>query len=359
MTAAVMCVLLALVFASCGAKDNKGAFENEPEKTYITEGADTPVTITKYTDFSGVDGFHFLSEGDKVAVISPSALPTKEQYEAVVEGLKEWGYEPVTGKYVCVEERTLDDCLEDLEWALTDPEIRAIYCVRGGHASSEVLDALQLSLIENADKPIIGYSDITAYHSAWTKAGEPSIHAPMSATFMSVTKECAEAERKMLEGQIPTYQCKGSEYDIEGSAEGILIGGNLSTLTTVLATAYDCTTVDEPYILFLEEVDEDYEHVHRFMTILEHLGVLDKASGMVFGEWVDYPADCDTYNGNSRGGKFSSMADMISRQFLADRNIPAAFGFPAGHADVNYPLLMGTKAKIDVGEDSYTLEWMQ
>ena len=323
----------------------------------ITEGTDTPMTITGYTDFKS-GAFRFLEEGDKVAVISPSALPSWEQFEGTMNGLREWGYVPVAGKYVCVEERTLDDCLEDLRWALADPEIKAIFCVRGGYAASEVMDLVPLSVIEQADKPIIGYSDITVYLSSWTKAGLLSVHGSMASAFTSLPEQCAEAERKILRGEVPSYQCGGSEYDLQGTAQGTLIGGNLATLTSVLNTAYDCTSTGEPYILFLEEVEEDYEHIHRFLTILDRQGVLDNAAGIVFGEWADYPEECETYSGNSRGGKFTSPADMISRQFMKDRNIPVAFGFPAGHGGTNYPLLMGADVKLVVDKDSFSLEWL-
>ena len=51
------------------------------------------------------------------------------------------------------------------------------------------------------------------------------------------------------------------------------------------------------------------------------------------------------------------MADMIDRQFLNDLNIPVAFGFPSGHSDINYPLLMGSTAKLTVTDNSYTIEF--
>ena len=346
-------IVIALFLVSCTSSDNK-----EGNAKLLSEGVDTPITVTAYKDFSQSEDFHFLKPGDKVAVISPSALPSQEKVDATINGLKEWGYEPVEGKYVCVEVRTLQNCIEDLKWALEDSDIKAIYCVRGGSAAWEVLDNISLSLIKNANKPIIGYSDITNYLSAWTVSDEPSIHSCMADTFIDLDKKCVEVEKKILNGEVPVYQVEGSEYDRKGSATGILIGGNLSTLTATLDTPYDVTAIDEPYILFLEDVEEDMEHIHRFLSILEHQGVLDKAVGLIFGEWVDYPEECDTYNGNSRGGKFKSVADMISRQFLNDRNIPVAFGFPAGHGEVNYPLMMGTKLKLDVNEDSYTLEWL-
>lgn len=351
-TAAVL--LGAVYLAGCNTSQQASV-----EVKTIDEGVDTPCEITGYTDLSGKYGSYFPKAGDKIAVISPSALPTKEQTQATVEGLKAWGFVPVEGKYACVEERTLEDCAEDLEWALNDPEIKAVYCVRGGHASSEVMDILPEDIIANAKKPIIGYSDISVYHSAWTLAGLPSVHASMSAAFMDLPERCAEVQKHLVMGEVPSYKCASSGYDKEGQAEGVLIGGNLSTLLTVLNTDYDVTKTDRPYILFLEDVDINTEFVHRCLTVLKHEGVLDKASGIVFGEWTEFSPYCDTYSGNSRGGEFKSMADMISRQFTQELDIPVAFGFPAGHGETNYPLLMGENVTLDVKKDGYTLEWKQ
>ena len=349
-------LLLSLSIPAFSSYSKTYAAQNAP--AVFSEGVDTSVRISSYTDFSRT-GDYFLKEGDKVAVIAPSALPGQKQIDNTVEGLKKWGFVPVEGKYVSVKERTLEECIEDLTWALNDPEIKAIFCVRGGCASSEVLDQFQLSLIKKAKKPIIGYSDISTFLSAWAVSGLPAIHAPMAVCFdNSLPSVCVDATKNAMLGKIPVYQCQGSKYDIPGSVEGILIGGNLSTLTTVLDTAYDCTTMEEPFILFLEEIEEDLEHIHRYLTILKHRGILDKAAGIIFGEWVDIPAACEIYNGNSRGGKFKSIADMISREFLQGLQIPVAFGFPAGHGNVNYPLLMGVKLKLDVSKNGYTMEWI-
>jgi muramoyltetrapeptide carboxypeptidase len=180
----------------------------------------------------------------------------------------------------------------------------------------------------------------------------------MSAAFTDLPQECVEVEQRMLRGEIPSYTCEGSDYDKQGQAEGILIGGNLSTFTSVLGTVYDCTKTDQPYILFFEDESEDLQHVHRYLAVLKHLGVLDRASGIVVGEWVDVPTDMDDYDGSSRGGAFKSMSDMISRQYLSDLDIPVAFDFPAGHGETNYPLLMGAKARLDVSAGSFTLSWV-
>lgn len=342
-----------------GATQNAASEETEADaEETMSEGTDTPCEV-RSTQYAGSFGSMFLSEGDTVAVISPSSLPSREQVDAVVNGLKEWGYVPVEGKHVCEETRTLEDCKEDLLWALEDPSVKAVFCVRGGYASSEVMDDMALDSISSAGKLIIGYSDITVYHSAWTMAGIPSVHASMSAAFMDLPEPCRDAEQKMLRGELPAYTCPSTALCRTGETEGILIGGNLSTFTSVIGTEYDSTKTDRPYILFLEDESENLQHIHRYLTILKHHGVLDRAAGIVFGEWADIPTDLADYDGNSRGGTFTSVSDMISRQFLDGLDIPVAFGFPAGHADTNYPLLMGEKTHLKVSEDSFTLDWEQ
>ncbi|MBQ7693395.1 MAG: LD-carboxypeptidase [Oscillospiraceae bacterium] len=332
-----------------------------PEETGETydEGVDTKIEITGYTPYRGEPENCFLVPGDRIAVITPSAMAGKEQTELTVAGLRAWGFEPVLGRHVYADVRTLAECMADLRWALEDPDIKGIFCVRGGYGATEVMDALGEELIANAKKPIFGYSDITVYHGAWTRAGLPSVHACMSAAFGDFPAECADAELHLMQGQIPAYRCETDETGKPGTAEGVLIGGNLSTFTATLDTAYDSTEIEGPYILFLEEVGENMQHIHRYLTILKHRGILDNAAGIVFGEWVDLPADGRGNCGDDRGGLFASVADMINRQFLDGLDVPVAFGFPAGHGDVNYPLLMGKTARLEVSAGQFTLSWPQ
>ena len=333
----------------------------DTSKSYFDEGLNASLEINGYKSYGGQTADMFLSPGDKVAVLSPSSLPSQEQYDATIEGLTAWGYVPVPGKHVLQADRTLEDCREDLITALNDPEITAIFCVRGGYGSSEVMDLMTedlISTIRNSNKLIIGFSDITVYHAAWSVAQVPSIHATMSGSFMTLSDECVEAEKNMLSGNIPSYRCTTDEYCIPGEATGVLIGGNLSTLTAVINTAYDCTKTGTPYILFVEEIGEDIQHIHRFLEVLDHAGVLANAQGIVFGEWTEIPSDFGGYGGDSRGGEFKSVEDMISREFLMGYNKPVAFGFPAGHSEeINYPLLMGVEAKVVVSDGSFTIDW--
>ncbi len=356
-----------LSLASC-ANDNNHKENTKEEivqeenvdqaKILINEGADTKCEVS-YSPYEGKNKEMFLSKGDKIALIAPASRPSKQQVDATIKGLKEWGYVPVEGEHVYDESTNLQDIMEDFRGALKDREIKAIFCVRGGYGASEVMDEIPIKQIKKAKKLIIGYSDITVFHSAWACAGIPSIHSCMSATFDVLPEECKKAEQSLFKGVAPQYKCQSDKYCKKGEGEGILIGGNLATFCSVLGSAYDITKTDKPYVLFFEDVGEDLQHIHRYLTLLKHLGVLDKASGIVFGEWTELPEGMGDYMSTSRGGAYESIADMISRQFLDELDMPVAFGFPAGHADTNYPLLMGEKVRLNVDEDVYTLSFTE
>ena len=322
----------------------------------FNEGEDTPCWIGGYTQ--DPRSSYFLQPGDRIAVIAPSTLPSWGAVNVVAQGLQSWGYVPVPGRYVQETNRTLQNCIDDMIWALTDPSIRGIFCVCGGYGASEIMDAIPLDMVREANKPIIGYSDISIFHAAWTVAGLPSIHGAMDRNFTNLEADCVSVMQKILQGERPVYHCAGYVENIDGFAEGILIGGNLSTLVPVLNTDYDCTALQEPYIIFFEDVAADMEQIHRYLTVLQHHGVLDKAAGIIFGEWIDVPLKSEITDGTSRGGAFRSVADMIRRSFFPEAAIPIAFGFPAGHGNVNYPLLMREKVRLQVGGEGVSLEWI-
>lgn len=108
---------------------------------------------------------------------------------------------------------------------------------------------------------------------------------------MDLPEDNADVEKRIPEGDIPACVCiKGSRYKA-GGAEGILTGGTLLTFTSVLNTAYDATARQIPYVIFLEEAGEDLRHIHRYLTILKHFGLLERASGIIFGEWAGMPGN--------------------------------------------------------------------
>ncbi len=196
---------IALICFSCfafyAAREDR---EEAVDYTGLTmdEGTDTKCEV-QFFPYEGQHKEMFLSKGDRIAVIAPSSRPGREQTDTTIKGLKEWGYVPVEGCHVYDEICTFQDITDDFRWALEDPEIKAIFCVRGGYGASEVMDAIPLELVKNSGKLIIGYSDITVFHSAWSCAGLPSIHSCMSGSFEDLPEECVNAEQALFTGSIP------------------------------------------------------------------------------------------------------------------------------------------------------------
>jgi muramoyltetrapeptide carboxypeptidase len=171
-----------------------------------------------------------------------------------------------------------------------------------------------------------------------------SMHGTMS-SFLAQggTDETSTLMRDLLMGQVPRYQLPAHPQNINGTATGVLVGGNLCTFTPNLGSQADAT-MGRDLILFVEEVGESMHNIDRQMRILQMNGVLDRCKGVVLGEF----SDC--------GSEFTyENVEAMIRQIIEPYGIPMLCGFPAGHGDVNLPLVMGAPVTIDVRADGATL----
>ena len=292
----------------------------------------------------------FLSPGDKIALLSPSYNAPADKIDSAAAVIRSWGYEPVIGSYV--DEvylgkyaGTPEERLSDFYQALDDPSIKAIICNRGGYGTIRFVDRLDPAQIRNHPKWLVGFSDITTLHEIETRAGVMSVHGTMG-TFLAKSKgkdRSSVLMRDILSGTIPQYVIPSHPCDIPGSAEGVLVGGNICTFTPILGTNADAT-LGKDIILFIEEVEEDMSHIDRLINTLILNGVFDRCKGVVLGEFTDCEANLD----------FGSVEEMIC-SYLKDYNIPVCCGFPAGHGDVNLPLVMGAPVSLNVGAEGSTL----
>lgn len=313
-----------------------------------------------------MESHYYLNEGDTVIVFSPSALPSQAQVDATVEGLRAWGYVPICSRHVCDSVRTLEDCYDDVMWSLQHPSGKALFCVRGGFGSSEVMERIPLDTLRRYPKLLIGYSDITAMHLAWNKAGLPTLHASMSAAFTSLPDTCVRYQQQMMQGELPAYTFEGHAYNQEGEAEGVLIGGNLSILKMSLFTDFCPLPMDEPYILMLEDIGGTWQNAFNDISLLRHMGVLRDAQAILYGEWEDMYSSEEDYSGSSRGGAFRSVEDLIHRQITTIDNghdaplssVPTAYSLPFGHGHYNYPIRLGAKARVKITKEKVELAFI-
>ena len=270
--------------------------------------------------------------------------------------LRSWGLEPVVGPNVgkVVDGKyagTVAERISDIRWALNNPDIKAIICNRGGYGTIQLIDQLTLNEIKAAKKWIVGFSDISTLHGLWTRAGVMSIHGTMSSFLAKGGKdETSTLMRDLLLGKVPRYEVPAHPQNITGKATGVLVGGNICTFAPNLGTQADATK-GKDLILFVEEVEESMHNIDRQMRILQMNGVLDRCKGVVLGEFTD----CGTEFKDANGQTIS--VEAMLRPLLAEYNIPVLCGFPAGHGDVNLPLVMGAPVTIDVRTDGATLQF--
>ena len=301
----------------------------------------------------------FLQKGDKVAVVAPSCKLADSLLQRACLELRAAGLVPVVGSACASEYPACEPELsrgqdplcfyageppqraEDLIRALEDPEIKAVICARGGYGAIQILPLLPKGIWRRNPKWIVGYSDITALHMACQKEGVMSLHANMCGELGALGLR-EEGNAAMLDflfgrssGQYGTAPCR---YNIPGRAQGVLLGGNMITLVSLLGSPYD-PLGDRDCILFLEEVSESMHSIDRLFNMLLLQGKLSRVKGIVFGDFTD----C--------GDEFAmdSAAQMLHR-YTSTLDIPVCFGFPAGHGALNLPLAEGERVVLEVGE---------
>ena len=293
----------------------------------------------------------FLKKGDKIALISPSYTMPDSTLQITADVIKKWGFTPVIGKNANKLDAgkfagTVEERADDFTAALKDTTIKAILANRGGYGTIQLVDLIDPQLIKDNPKWVIGYSDITTLHAMQTKAGVMSIHGTMSSSIAKTggDEENSKLLRDLLKGEVPTYKVPKHKYNQNGTAEGILVGGNMATFVPLIGASDIDVFQNDGIILFMEEIGENLRNIDRMFHSIELHGVMANVKGVILGEYVDSGTDLD----------YESTEAMLSK-YLKNYDIPVMCGFPAGHDDVNVPLVMGAKVKMDVNSKGATL----
>ncbi|MEM7603130.1 MAG: LD-carboxypeptidase, partial [Verrucomicrobiota bacterium] len=275
-------------------------------------------------------------------IVAPSGPFDEESFKKGVKWLEE-RYEIVHSPEIYSRDGYLagsdEHRLRDLRTSIEDPSIDAILSARGGFGATRLIPQLDLSAIREANKMIVGFSDITALHSLWASAGVRSIHAPMVAALSRSRDTIRDQWISTLENpsiarewNLSAFNCAPSE-----SASGTLIGGNLAVLGALNGTPYAPPL--EGAILFIEDVGERPYRVDRMLTTLTQSGWFEQISGLVIGSFTE----------GDPGADGVSIDDVFRRHFDGAK-FPVLHGFPAGHIDENIPLPFGSPARIE-GEE--------
>lgn len=223
--------------------------------------------------------------------------------------------------------------LEELRAAIIDPSVRAIVAARGGYGAQRLLDGLDPELVRSHPKILVGFSDITALHALWARAGVRSIHGAMVAALGRGDEALLERWRGLLYGAVsePVGDLRAI---VGGRAEGVLVGGNLAILAALCGTPY-APPLDGA-ILFLEDIGERPYRVDRMLTTLHHAGWLARVAGVALGAFTESPPGSD-------GVEVSEV--LVER--LGALQVPVVMGVPAGHIDDNLELPFGSRVALD------------
>lgn len=283
-----------------------------------------------------------LAPGAHLRLVAPASPFPKEDFERGVAKLRE-RYRVSFDPSILTRDGYLagDDGrrLDELRRALTEDGVDAIVAARGGYGATRLLDGIDVA--EVRPRLLVGFSDLTAIHALFARAGLRSLHASMVAALGRGTDAAFEAWVAAVEGGIPG-PFEGLARIAPGRAEGPLTGGNLAVLHALVGTPY-APPLDGA-ILFLEEVGEAPYRVDRMLTALRQAGWLSRVAGIAVGQLTR----CDP------GPDGREIAHVIADR-LGDLGVPVASGVPAGHEEENAPLPLGAPAVLDADRGSLIL----
>lgn len=222
----------------------------------------------------------------------------------------------------------------ELAAAFEDPRFSAIVAARGGYGLSRIAHRLPWERLLAAPKWIVGFSDITALHIEAASRKLASIHAPMACGLGRADATERERWLSVLEEPLAERSFEGLVPIRDGKAEGLLFGGNLCLVHA--AAAAGRLSIPEGALVLLEDVGERPYRVDRMLTGLVVGGHLERASGIVLGDFTDCAPGPDGVG-----------IEEVLRERLEGLGIPVAMGLPCGHGARNDAFVLGAPARLD------------
>ena len=282
-----------------------------------------------------------LQKGDTVAILATARKNVDNNLKPAIDLLHSWGLEVVIGKTIGLDNNQLAGTDEqraaDFQQQLDNPNIKAIWCVKGGYGTVRIIDLLDFTKFKQHPKWIVGFSDITVLHNHLNTMGFKTIHGVMPITVPRATKEAIETLRLSLFGNKLEYEITTATMNKIGKASGELVGGNLSILYSLLGSpsAIDC----RDKILFIEDLDEYLYHIDRMMMNLKRNGCLESIKGIVVGSMTKMKDNDIPWGKN---------AVQIIEDITKNYTIPIIYNFPAGHIQDNRALILGSTVSMEV-----------
>jgi muramoyltetrapeptide carboxypeptidase len=291
-----------------------------------------------------------LAPGDPVAVVAPAGPVQGDRLDAGLEVLRSWGLEVREMPHVRARSEHLDylagsdaSRADDLMAAWCAPDIRAVFCARGGYGVHRMVDLLDWeSLAAAGPKVLVGFSDVTALHQAFAaRLGVATVHGPVVTSLGAGDEESRAHLRALLfePETVLSLTPEPAEALVPGRAEGVLVGGNVALLAAEVGTSTSMPAGGG--IAVLEDVDESLYRLDRMLTHLLRSGWFAGVNGVAVGRFT------------------GCGEESLLRRLLEDRigalGVPALFGVPVGHGDRNLALPFGLPAVLDADAGTLVL----
>ncbi len=287
----------------------------------------------------------YLKKGDTVMIVAPAGYVSDRNHyiERGDSLMRAWGLVPVHGKHLFDKHYQFAGTdsvrLADLQAALDAPNVKAIWAARGGYGSIRIINKVDWTAFRRHPKWVIGFSDITVILNRLLFEGYASVHGIMPISLAHPRKERESALitlKNVLFGKKLRFSIPSDSLNKTGSGEGIIVGGNLSMLVSMLGSDMQLNT--DGKILFLEDVHEKPYSYDRMLYALANAGYFDHLQALIVG-------DMSTKKGDEPFGE--TVKQMILKH-TRGKNYPVVFGFPAGHVVKNYAVVIGKYAKVKV-----------
>jgi muramoyltetrapeptide carboxypeptidase len=277
----------------------------------------------------------------RISIAAPARKISREEIKFAINWLNKIGFEAIfdnrlfTIDHIAAGSDSFRAAI--LQEYLDRTDIDAIWMARGGYGSIRIIDKLDFTQYIEHPKPIIGFSDVTVFHGKLNRLGVQSIHASMPHHLDNKTPEALQSLIDALIGKPLHHEWPAYSLNRFGQADGLVVGGNLSVLCSMLGSNSFPET--DGKILFIEEIDEYIYHVERMMYALKRAGKLENLKALLVGGLTDIHDNPDP---------FGKPVEQAIFDVVKDYDYPVAFNFPAGHQPDNRAIIFGKKASVTI-----------
>jgi muramoyltetrapeptide carboxypeptidase len=293
-----------------------------------------------------------VSPNHSIALWAPAFAPPKaaDYQQAAAKWCQQYGWQcllPTASPTHHAFAGTPHERLEQLQNILNRPNVGAIWAIRGGYGSYQLLPDFPIEQWREKRPWLIGFSDITALQLYLLKQGIASLHAPMPAVLAQTQTASLRYLAMFLQGKVPVYRTEAHPLQQEGEVEGSLIGGNLAVLCSLIGTPFMPDLRNQ--ILFIEEVGEHSYAIDRLLHQLHYAFPLNHLRGLIVGSMSRSP------DGETQEYIYRQIAEIVRQKAPG---LPFCLGFPVGHEPHNYPMLQGGMVRLSIEAHSCTLSFL-